>query len=205
MDVSFCRIEGTKQRIFSSIMDQVLFIRGVDKMVRLYMKEEFVSKQEKIIVKNHAGEDIFLAVGTWGRVGDSISLYAMNGSLLVKVKQVTLSLMPRFDLYVRDEKIGTITKHVAFSKTYFKISKLNWIISGDFEHARYQVRQHAKTIMEMEKNCFARGDFYTLTIPEPHHAPICVVVALIVDHYARKRKKDFVLVKKNKQAAIRLI
>ena len=171
-------------------------------MVRLYMKEEFISKQEKVIVKNQAGEDIFLAVGTWGRVGDTISLYAMNGSLLVKVKQVTLSVMPKFDLYVREEKIGTITKHVAFSKTYFKISKLNWIVSGDFERARYHIRQQSKTIMEMEKDCFARGDFYALTIPEPHHAPICVVVALIVDHYARKRKKDFVTAKKNKQVAI---
>lgn len=186
-------------------MNQVLFIRGVDKMIQLYMKEEFISKQEKVIVKNQAGEDIFLAVGTWGRLGDSISLYAMNGSLLVKVKQVTLSFMPRFDLYVREEKIGTITKHVAFSKTFFKISKLNWTITGDFERARYQIRQQSKIIMEMEKNCFARGDFYTLTIPEPHHAPICVVLALIVDHYARKRKKDFTSIKKTKPAAIRPI
>lgn len=184
-------------------MNQVLFIRGVDKMVRLYMKEEFISKQEKVIVKNQAGEDIFLAVGTWGRVGDTISLYAMNGSLLVKVKQVTLSVMPKFDLYVRDEKIATITKHAAFSKIYFKISKLNWIVSGDFERAHYQIRHHSKIIMEMEKNCFARGDFYALNIPEPHHAPICVVVALIVDHYARNRKKDFITTKKLKQVAIR--
>ena len=171
-------------------------------MVRLYMREEFVSKQDKVIVKNHAGEDVFLAVGTWGRVGDSISLYAMNGSLLVKVKQVTLSLLPKFDLYVRGEKIGTITKHVAFSKTYFKIHKLNWIVSGDFERGHYFIRRGTTTIMEMEKSCFARGDFYALNVHEPHQAPLCVVIALIVDHYARRRQKNFLTAKKKKTIAI---
>lgn len=172
-------------------------------MVRLYMKEEFISKQNKVIVKSHSGEDIFLAVGTWGRVGDSISLYNMKGSLLVKVKQANLSILPKFDLYVREKKVGTVSKHMAFSKPYFKVSKLDWKVTGDFEHTRYQIRHHSQLIAEIEKNCFWRGDFYALNILEPHHAPICVVIALIVDHYARKRHTQTAAEKK--LAEMRLI
>lgn len=174
-------------------------------MVRLYMKEEFVSKQNKVIVKSQTGENMFLAVGTWGRIGDSISLYNMKGSLLVKVKQVTLSLLPKFDLYVRGKKVGTITKHMAFSKPYYKVSKLNWKVTGDFEQTRYQIRHNAKTIAEIEKNCLWRGDFYALNISEPHHAPITVVISLIVDHYARKRHGELSPESQKELAEVRLI
>lgn len=159
-------------------------------MVRLYMKEAFVSKKERVIVKNESGQDIFLVVGKWGRIGDTLSLYAMNGSLLVEVKQVTLSLLPKFDLYVHNKKIGSITKHLGYRKPYFKVSHLNWIISGDFEAHCYYIKHLQKTIMEMEKTSISFGDFYMLTISDPHYAPICVVISLIVDHYAKDKKKD---------------
>lgn len=159
-------------------------------MIRLYMKEEFVAKKERVIVKNESGEDVFLIVGKWGRIGDSLSLYAMNGSLLVEVKQVSLSLLPKFDLYVHQKKIGTITKHMGIRQPYFKVSGLNWTVSGDFISHVYSIKKFHQTIMEMEKASLSFGDFYMLEVTEPHYAPICAAISLIVDHYAKQKKQS---------------
>ena len=159
-------------------------------MIRLYMKEEFVSKKERVIVKNKMGEDIFLIVGKWGRKGDALSLYAMNGSLLVEIKQVTLSLLPKFDLYIHQKKIGTITKHMGIRKPYFKVSGLNWTVTGDFISHVYAIKKFHQPIMKMEKVSLSFGDFYMLEITEPHHAPVCAAISLIVDHYAKQKKQS---------------
>lgn len=156
-------------------------------MVLLYMKQEYVSKQEKILVKNEQGKDVYLVSGKWGRIGDSISLYAMDGTLLVEFKQTVLSLFPKFDIYVQNKKIGSIAKHRTLKMVYFKITPLNWVVTGDFYNHHYFVRCEDQLIMELDKAYTSFGDYYRLSVPEAQHAPICLCIALIVDNLTLTR------------------
>lgn len=153
-------------------------------MVHLYMKQQFVSIHERLLVKDEKGKDVFLIIGKWGRVGDAISLYKMDGSLLVEFKQTVLSLFPKFDIYVRGKKIGSISKHHGLKGPYFKVSHLNWIVTGDFNNHSYRIQHPTRTVMEMEKAYLPSGDFYALSIHQPQDAPICLCIAVIVDHLA---------------------
>lgn len=150
-------------------------------MVLLYMKQEYVSKHEKILVKNEFGKDLYLISGKWGRVGDRLSLYSIDGTLLVEVKQTVLSLLPKFDIYVKGKKVGSITKHRSLKNVYFKVTPLNWVVTGDFYNHNYSIHCKGQLIMEMTKAYTSFGDYYTLSIPEAQHAPICLCIALIVD------------------------
>ena len=156
-------------------------------MIHLYMKQDYVSIKNRIIVTDETGNDVYLIIGKWGRVGDGLSLYAMDGTLLVEVKQTFLSIFPKFDLYLSGNKVASITKYYHFKGPYFKVSHLKWTIKGDFNHHHYWVQQGMKTIMEMEKTYSASSDFYSLSIDQQKNAPICSCIAVIVDHLTLTR------------------
>ena len=172
-------------------------------MVVLYMKQEYVSKQEKILVKDEYGKDLYLITGKWGRVGDRISLYSMDGSLLIEVKQTVLSLLPKFDIYIQGKKYGSITKHRNLAGLYFKVTPLNWLVTGDFYNHYYTAYCKEQLIMELNKAYTSAGDYYMLFVPEIQHAPLCLCIALIVDNLTLTRLPEL----KNKKAsrAIQLI
>ncbi|WP_035051519.1 LURP-one-related/scramblase family protein [Carnobacterium pleistocenium] len=159
-------------------------------MVLLYMKQDYVSKHEKILVKNELGKDLYLISGKWGRVGDTLSLYSIDGTMLVKVKQTVLSLLPKFDIYIQGKRAGSITKHRNLKNVYFKVAPLDWMVTGDFYNHAYTVRCKGQLIMEMNKSYTSFGDYYTLLIPEAQHAPICICLALIVDDLTLTRLPD---------------
>ena len=172
-------------------------------MVLLYMKQEYVSRQEKILVKNELGKDLYLISGKWGRIGDKLSLYSIDGDLLVEVKQTVLSLFPKFDIYTQGKKIGSITKHRGLKDVYFKVTPLNWIVTGDFYNHNYTVNCKGKLIMEMTKAYTSFGDYYALHVPESQHAPLCLCIALIVDNLTLTRLPR--TAKKRVNRAIQLI
>lgn len=163
-------------------------------VVRLFIKEEYMSIQNRMLVKNEEGRDTYLIVGKWGRVGDSLSIYTMDGDRLVEAKQQKLSIFPKFDLLIDGEKICSVKKHpglLGIKNPYFTVSKLQWLITGDFLAQRYTVRNKSKVIMELEKNCSFMGNFFSLTISNDEVAPLCCILAVIVDHYSPNKESVF--------------
>lgn len=164
--------------------------RGDLSMVRLFIKEEYISMQNRMIVKNESGQDTYLIVGKWGRAKDSLSIYTLDGRRLAEAKQKKLSVFPTFDLLVEDTKIASIKKRPGLrgiKDPYFTVSKLNWLVTGDFIEQHYTVRHNTQTVMKLDKNYSFIGDFYALQIEEEGLAPICCLLAVVVDHYSPKK------------------
>lgn len=160
-------------------------------MVRLFMKQEFVSMQDRIIVKSEKGKDVYLIVGKWGRRGDVLNLYNMSGELLVESKQTLLSVFPTFDLYVKGKKIGTMVKRKGVRRPYYRIKKMNWLVTGNFLAQRYTIREKTDVIMKFEKSSSFTGDFYSLNIKDEKNAALCCLLAVIIDHYSIDKKPTF--------------
>lgn len=163
-------------------------------MVRLFIKEEYMTMQNRMIVKNEAGENIYLIVGKWGRLGDALSLYTLDGERLIEMKQKKLSIFPTFDLWINEEKIASVKKRPGIGgikQPYFKVTKFNWLITGDFVEQKYIVRHRSEIIMHLEKNISFTGNFYTLRIEKEEVAPLCCILSIVVDHYSPKKGSNW--------------
>ncbi|CRH22351.1 hypothetical protein BN1423_310009 [Carnobacterium maltaromaticum] len=88
-------------------------------MIHIYMKEQYVARKERIIIKDEAGKDIYLITGKWGNVGDGLYLYKIDGTLVAEVKQTKLSLMPKFDIYLSGKKSLFCFKVSWYSQSLF--------------------------------------------------------------------------------------
>ncbi len=151
-------------------------------MITLHIKQDFFKSNYRYIVRDNKGEDVFLIVGKRGRIGDTLTVFDMKGKVNSKARQTVLSLLPSFNLYQYDTKIGTLSKRLHILKgRYYKISNLNWIVVGDFKQKRFSVTHQKQPIMNFYKTISTTGDYYHLTISEKERAGILCLIAIIVD------------------------
>ncbi|MDZ7834051.1 MAG: hypothetical protein U5K84_00550 [Alkalibacterium sp.] len=150
-----------------------------------------MSKQDRMIVKDITGREVYLIVGKWGRVGDKLSVFRLDGTRVLDVRQVILSLFPKFRLYKDGHKIGSLKKRPGLKgikNPFFTLTRLNWIITGDFEKKQFTVRRFGKKIGTIDKNISYMGEFYSIDFINEQDAPIACAVAVLLDHYAENRE-----------------
>lgn len=160
-------------------------------MVRLIINQEYMSLQNRMIVKDSSGNEVFLIVGKWGRLGDKMTVYSMNGERLVEAKQTILSLFPKFTLHKDGKYIGAIKKRPGLrgiKKPSIYVSRLNWIVHGDYDKHHFTIKHFTKQIMFIEKTVSSLGDFYILSIENEEYASLACVIAVLLDHYVQKKE-----------------
>lgn len=160
-------------------------------MRQLHVDHSYLQPPHHLIVRDIIGHEIYLIKGRWGRKSDHIELFSIEGDLLVKIKQKTLSLFPRFDIYDPRQKIATIQKHPGFlslKPPYFTVKPLNWTISGNFEKRQYQIRSKTETLMTIQKVATSRGDHYYLFVYAENDEPLCVAISVIIDHWINEHQ-----------------
>lgn len=155
-------------------------------MAHLFIHKEYTSLQDRMIVKDEQGQEVYLIVGKWGRLGDKLTIYTLDGKRLAEAKQVILSIYPKFRLYYEGEKIGSLKKRpglLGIKKPYFTVSRLGWMISGDYDKQLFTVRRFGKVILTIQKTMSYSGEQYILTYQKNSLAPIACIVAPLLDHY----------------------
>lgn len=159
-------------------------------VVQLYMKEKSPYLANQRIVKTPSNRDLFVVEGSWGRRNDKIFLYTMAGHCLVEVKQVTLSVYPKFKAKMNGHTVAIIKKRPRLlAQPVYTVSKLGWKASGNYLKRSYKVKRKFKTIMTVEKAVTTFGEFCSLEITNPEDAPLCCVLAVLIDHYAQGKSQ----------------
>ncbi|MER2064566.1 MAG: hypothetical protein ABS873_07920, partial [Alkalibacterium sp.] len=129
--------------------------------------------------------------GNGGRLADKLSVFSMDGTRLLDIRQVTLSIFPKFYFYHDSEKIGTLKKRPGLrgiKNPFFTLTRLNWVITGDYEKKRFTVRHLGKKIGTIDKNISYMGEFYTVNSFSEEEAPIACAVTVLLDHYAENKE-----------------
>ena len=161
--------------------------------MELYMISDDRSIQSQILVKNDQNHDIFLIIGRWGQLNDTLSLYTVTGRCLIRITQQTLSFFPTFQLTINQQSAGKIKKYPGFlgiGTPYYIVKKFNWVASGDFKTQHYTVTCGSQLIMTVDKALTSAGECSLLSIERAHHAPLCCILAVIIEHYAVNKNNE---------------
>ncbi len=160
-------------------------------MVRLFIKQEYMSLQDRLTVTDPTGKKVFLIVGKWGRVGDKLSVFSLDGESLLDVRQVVLSLFPKFRLFKDGTKIGSLKKRPGLKgikNPFFTVTRLNWVITGNYDKQQFTIRRFGKKIATIDKKVTYLGEFYSVEFTKEEDAPIVCAVAVLLDHYAENKE-----------------
>lgn len=155
-------------------------------MTTYYIEDHLLSARVRAFIKDEDGHPVFLLIGSWGVKGDSLSVEDLNGNLLAKVVQTSFSPNPRFDLYEKGKKVGSLKRMFSLKRDYYWVSRLNWIAIGETRYKRYQINSLGKALFYTGIIKKEGKSLLKMTIPDETQAPLCICVTAVLDYWVRK-------------------
>ena len=119
--------------------------------MKLLFKQRLFSWFDSYDIYDESGNTIFTVKGqlSWGHC---LKIFDAYGNKIGTVQERVFSFLPRFEIYIVNEKIGCITKEFSFLKPKFQIDYNGWQVEGDFFGWDYRVYdRNRRCVAEVSK------------------------------------------------------
>ena len=105
------------------------------------------------------------------------------------MKEVVLTFLPKFELYVGGRYIGCISKELSFFKPRYNIECNGWHVEGDWLEWDYQVLgPQGDLVARVSKEVWNWTDTYTIDVAFPDDALYALMLVLAIDAEECSRK-----------------
>ena len=164
--------------------------------MRLYFKQRFFSWLDSYDIYNEAGETVYTVEGklAWGHKliifdaegqlswGHKLAIYNAGGEEVGMVKEVVLTFLPRFELYINGELAGTLSKELSFFRPRYNIDFNGWHVEGDFFEWDYQIEdEQGNQVASISKDLWHMTDHYAIEVNQSGDALDALMVVLAID------------------------
>lgn len=106
--------------------------------MKLLFKQRFFSWLDSYDVYDEQGLTLFSVEGKLGW-GHRLHIMDASGRFVGEVKEVVLTLLPRFELYLGETCVGSIQKEFSLFKPRFSMDVNGWSIRGDWQEWDYEI------------------------------------------------------------------
>ena len=149
--------------------------------MKLLFKQRFFSWFDSYAIYDESGNTVYVVKGqlSWGHC---LKIFDRYGSEIGTVKERVLTLLPKFEIYEKNNYIGCISKEFTFIKQKYNIDFNGWHIDGSFMEWDYTiVDSHGNKIAEISKELLRMTDTYVLDISKPEDALYVLMFVLAID------------------------
>lgn len=149
--------------------------------MRLRFKQRFFSWFDSYDIYDEAGNTVYTVEGklAWGHC---LHILDAAGNHIGTVKERVLTLLPKFELYIRDQYVGSIQKQFTFFRPRFDIDCNGWQVDGDFMEWDYTVREACGGVVAtISKELFRWTDTYVIDVGDPADALCALMLVLAID------------------------
>lgn len=159
--------------------------------MRLFFEQKAFNVLGDSTVYNENGDIVYTVKGraSWGHI---LKVYDANGHEVGTVKQVMMTFLPKFDIYLGNTLIGTIKKESVFSfAPTYSISYNGWTVEGSKTEWDYIFRdRYGYEVARAMKEAFKVADKYTLMIDETNNPDPLTVLMFIIAIDAEKASRS---------------
>ena len=149
--------------------------------MKLLFKQRLFSWFDSYDIYDESGRAVFTVEGkpSWGH---KLHILNSQGGHIGTVKQVVLTFLPKFELYVGEQYVGSIHKEFTFFKPRFQVDCNGWQVEGDLWGWDYRIRDgYGRTVAAVSKELFNWTDTYSLDVADSRDALLVLMVALAID------------------------
>lgn len=149
--------------------------------MKLLFKQRFFSWLDSYDIYNEAGETVYTVRGelAWGHC---LKIFDAAGHEVGTVKEKVLTWLPRFELYLGDRCVGSISKEFTFFRPRFHIEYQNWQVDGDWMEWDYTIQDGlGRTIANISKEPWNWTDTYVIDVCDPRDALCALMLVLAID------------------------
>ena len=149
--------------------------------MKLIFKQRFFSWFDSYDIYSEAGEVLYTVKGqlSWGH---RFKIYDAADREVGEVAQKIFSFLPRFEMYLRGEYVGCITKEFSFFKPKFSIDCNGWQVEGDFFGWDYSiVDEFGHEVATVSKELLNWTDTYVIDVADPLDSLGALMLVLAID------------------------
>ena len=149
--------------------------------MKLLFKQRFFSWLDSYDIYNEAGETVYTVRGelAWGHC---LKIFDAAGRELGTVKEKILTWLPKFEMYLGQQYIGSINKEFTFFKPKFNIDCNGWSVDGDWFEWDYTIlNAHGQQIATVTKELWNWTDTYVIDVVNPQDALCALMLVLAID------------------------
>ena len=149
--------------------------------MKLRFKQRFFSWLDSYDVFDENGSTVYTVKGqlAWGHC---LKIYDAWGTELGTVKELILSFLPKFEMYLGDDYIGCIQKDFTFFRPHFSIDCNSWQVDGDWLEWDYRILDRSGALIAVvDKEIFNWTDTYVIDVAEKRNALRVLMLVLAID------------------------
>ena len=152
-----------------------------DKIMKLLFKQKVFSWFDSYNVFDEDGNTVFTVKGAVS-LGHLLNVFDGMGNKIGYVKQKIFSTLPRFDIFIGDSRIGSISKKFSLFKPKFSIDFNGWQVSGNMLGRDYGVvDSEGKAVASVSKQIWNVGDTYVIDVCDPADAVYAMLLVIAID------------------------
>lgn len=146
----------------------------------LYIRQKVFSWSDTFWVLDEFENEVYYAKAEYLTFMHHIHLY--KGDLHIGILDQRFGLLPRFDIELYGESVGTIHKEFTFFVQRYYLNCNDWQIRGNVFGMNYEVLDgNDNLIMSVDKAWLSWGDVYRIHIEKEENADLCVMIVLAID------------------------
>ena len=150
--------------------------------MKLYFKQRMFSWFDSYDIY-HMDDSGAVAFTVEGKLAWGHCLHILDpmGRHIATVKQQVFTFLPKFDLYIGEQCVGTICKEFTFLRPSFTLDCKGWWVEGSFMEWDYTIQDGPRTVATISKELFNWTDTYTIDVADPGDALYALMVVLAID------------------------
>lgn len=149
--------------------------------MKLLFKQRIFSWLDSYDIYDENGNTIYTVEGqlSWGHC---LHVHDVNGEHIATLKEVVLTFLPKFEMYIGNDYIGQICKEFTFFTPKFHLECNGWQVEGEpFEWDYDIVDDTGRLIAKVSKELFHFSDTYIIDVQDHKDALYCLLIVLAID------------------------
>ena len=149
--------------------------------MKLYFKQRLFSWFDSYDIYNEAGQAVYVVKGqlSWGHC---LKIYDTYGNEIGTVKERVLTLLPKFELFLRGQYMGCISKELTLFRPRYNIDCKGWHVEGDFFEWDYRIMDRSgRCAATVSKEIFRLTDTYVIDVRDGQDALCALMLVLAID------------------------
>ena len=149
--------------------------------MKLLFKQRLFSWFDSYDIYDEEGNTVFVVKGqlSWGH---RLNIFNSVGEHIATVKEVMLTFLPQFELYIGEQYAGCISKEFSFFKPRYNIDCNGWSIDGNFLEWDYRILgADGQMTALITKEVFNWTDTYSIEVANPEDGLMALMVVLAID------------------------
>ncbi len=149
--------------------------------MKLYIKQRVFSWRDRFAVKDAQGADLYFVEGELFSLGKKLHIMDASGKEAAQLQQQLFTLMPRFEVKVREHTIAQIVRKFTLFFQRYEVVGPDWTVEGSFWDHDYTVEKDGSPVASIYKEWMSWGDSYVLDITDDENALLVLAVVLAID------------------------